>query len=283
MRWISPFTRATGVAAASLLLAAMAGTEAGAQVPVSPAMAAAVVQAAEPLVESALQSAAASAKPAAAQPATPAVAQPGAELLPQATPGFIPANLPAGSLPAAVFPTGTFPYSTLPAAVFPGSTLMRSSLPAGSLPLRANTAALLPPAYNPTDKTAAALVVTPTTPEQKLLAKALLTEGEDEAVSPEVSGALGLTKGNAAVTLRELTNTDTRGLVHTYARLPDGGVMVGFVHDKASWNYRYDSNMSFVSGAVQKADGPAVVIPTAIAGATGETQLEYWAEYAGLL
>lgn len=289
MRRFSSFTRNASVPAAALLLAALAGTRAGAQV-VSPALAAAVVQAAEPLVQSALQGAAKSAAQQ-AQAGTSANTtagaqaglQPGADLLPQATPGFIPGNLPAATFPPVAFSNAVLPAGSMPAAVFPGSTLGRSSLPAGSMPLKANTAAVLPPAYNPPDKTAAELVVTPASPEQKLLAKALASEGVEAAVSPAVSGALGLTKGNAALTVRELTNTDTRGLEHTYARLPDGGVMVGFIHDKASWNYRYDGNMNFVSGVVQRADGPAVVVPTAIAQATGGAELGYWAEYAGML
>ena len=281
---LSPLIRATGAVAAALLLSATAGTRAGAQVPVSPAMAAAVVQAAEPLVQSALESAAASAKKPAAQPTVPAVAQPSAELLPQATPGYTPGNLPAAVFPPVVFPAGGFPAGSLPAAVFPGSSLRRSSLPAGSMPLRPNTAALLPPVYMPPGgKTGPVLALALTTSQQKTLAKGLLTEGQDVAISPEVTAALGLTKGNETLTLRELANTDTHGLAHIYSRLPDGGVLVSYLHDDASWNYRYDGNMNFVAGVEKKAGEAPVAIPSGTAAASGAAELGYWGEYAGML
>ena len=282
---LSSFDRAAGAAAALLLLAA--GTRAGAQVPVSPAMAAAVVQAAVPEVESVLESAAASAKaakPAAAQPAAPAGATSTAELLPQATPGYTPGNLPAADFPPVVFPTGGLPAGSMAAAVFPGSTLGRSSLPAGSMPLRPNTAALLPPVYMPPGgKTGPVLAPGLTTTQQKSLAKGLLREGQDVSISPEVTAALGLTKGSETLTLRELANTDTHGLAHIYSRLPDGGVLVSYLHDDASWNYRYDGNMNFVSGVEKKLGEAPVAIPATTAEASGAGELGYWAEYAGML
>ena len=118
-----------------------------------------------------------------------------------------------------------------------------------------------------------------TAAQQKKLATLMATYGLDSALSQRVTAALGLSKGDEVLTLRQLTSKADPNL-HSYIPLPDGGVLLIFVDSTAAWDYRLDTNLKLVAAVSAVSGRPLVVIPISDAERNVQVELEYWAAVA---
>jgi len=111
----------------------------------------------------------------------------------------------------------------------------------------------------------------------------MATYGHDTALSPDVTAALGLSKGNELLTPRQLTVNEHPNL-HTYIPLSDGGVMLSFRDSVAALCYRLDANLKLMGTGVSKTVGKApIVIPMSEAERNVRVELAYWAAIADRL
>jgi hypothetical protein len=123
------------------------------------------------------------------------------------------------------------------------------------------------------------------TEDQKTLLNLMAIHGHDVALDSSVTAALGLSRGNEVLTLRQLTVTDhdePHDVHHTYIPLADGGVLL--IYDdlvKAASSYRLDMNLKLVA-AVVIGPGPSAptVIPVPDAERQAQAELAYWAALA---
>ena len=116
--------------------------------------------------------------------------------------------------------------------------------------------------------------------QQQKLAALLLSEGNSGPLNTNLTTALGLTKDKETMTVRQLVFTDDKGLNHGYFRLPDGGLLLMFLHDGTSWSYRLDSDLKLVAAFSKRKGVAPVVIPLSEAEAESQKQLSFWASVA---
>jgi hypothetical protein len=104
------------------------------------------------------------------------------------------------------------------------------------------------------------------------------THGHDVALGSRVTAALGISKGDEVLTLRQLT-FGKHPIFHSYIPLPDGGVMLVFVDAAAAWSYRLNARLMLIA-AVSANGGAPIVIPTPDAERNVQTELAFWAALA---
>ena len=100
-----------------------------------------------------------------------------------------------------------------------------------------------------------------TADQQKKIAALLATCGKDVALRSAVTAALGVSKGDEVLTLRQLTATETRTYSTLYVPLPSGGVLIGLFDQATYWNYRLDENLKLIAAVSKQVGQPPVVIP----------------------
>jgi hypothetical protein len=115
---------------------------------------------------------------------------------------------------------------------------------------------------------------------QKKLKELLVTHGHDIALGQSVTAALGISKGNEVLTLRQLT-ADKHPILHSYIPLSDGGVLFVFVDFEAAWSYRLDADLKLIAAVKARgANNPVISIPMPDAERNVEVELKFWAALA---
>jgi hypothetical protein len=119
-----------------------------------------------------------------------------------------------------------------------------------------------------------------TADQQKKIAALLATYGKDVALRSAVTAALGVSKGDEVLTLRQLTATETTHLLHAYIPLPSGGVLIGLFDQATYWNYRLDEHLKLIAAVSKQVGQPPVVIPMSDAQDKIQIELSYWTAVA---
>ena len=115
--------------------------------------------------------------------------------------------------------------------------------------------------------------------QQKKLLALMAAHGQDEPLDPAGTAALGISKGNEVLTLRQLGVNTPLG-VHGYIPLPDGGLMLGFSDETASSNYRLDANLRLIAAISMSTKQAPIAIPMPDAERNVQTELTFWAALA---
>jgi hypothetical protein len=112
-----------------------------------------------------------------------------------------------------------------------------------------------------------------TADQQKKLTVLMDAHGNETALARDVTAALGMTKGNEVVTLRQLT-VDAHPIHHAYIPLSNGGLLLIAADATIAKSYRFDANQKLI-GAVSKNGDPAgpVIIPNSEAERNAQLEL----------
>ena len=118
-----------------------------------------------------------------------------------------------------------------------------------------------------------------TAAQQKALVTLMATYGHDIALNSGITAALGITKGNDVLTLRQL-GVNAHPFGHIYIPLPDGGFMLIFNNRVAPASYRLDANLKLIAAVSKNGNEAPVVIPVPDAERSVHTELTFWADVA---
>jgi hypothetical protein len=117
------------------------------------------------------------------------------------------------------------------------------------------------------------------TAQRQVLMNLMAIHGHEAALSPRVTAALGITRGDEVLTVHQLV-VDEPPLRHAYNPLPDGGVMLIFRDGIKPSSYRLDANLKLVAAISKTGKDDPIVIPIPDAERTVQTELAYWAAIA---
>ena len=118
-----------------------------------------------------------------------------------------------------------------------------------------------------------------TAEQQKKLATLMAAHGHDVQLDSGVGDARGISKGKESVTIRQLT-VNEHPILHTYAPLSDGGVMLILLDSGTAWCYRLDAYLKVIAGVAEKEGLTPSVLPLPEAEQKAQVELPYWAAVA---